>query len=127
VRLPRADKLGARMRPARPHNFRRRHARTDALASRMRTGSNDLRSGMRPATGIDDLRSRPRAGVRPARRNKWLGRRRTTSWMLLWQRTPAATMVLIVLGRSPARHIYRPEGRQDFSQHRCQDRTATRL
>jgi hypothetical protein len=73
--------LGARVRPARPHK---------------------LSARMRPATGIDDLRSRWHASGRPARRNKRLGRRRTTSWMLLWRRTPAATMVLIVLGFSRA-------------------------
>jgi hypothetical protein len=88
MRLTGVDKL--RMRSARTHDFgsRWRHAGMDALASWMWTGS-------------DDLRSRRRAGVRPARRNKRLGRR-TTSWMLLWRRTPAAAMVLIVLGRSRA-------------------------
>jgi hypothetical protein len=64
------------------------------------TRADELRARMRPATGIDDLRSRWHASGRPARRNKRLGRRRTTSWMLLWRRTPAATMVLFVLGCS---------------------------
>jgi hypothetical protein len=62
------------------------------------TRADKLSARMRPATGIDDPRSRRRACVRPARRNEWLGRRRTASWMLLWRRTAAATMVLIVLG-----------------------------
>src|SRR5205814_2797349 len=79
MRLTGADKFGARMRRtgADKLSARMRITRSDKFRAWMRPARpHKLSARMRAATGIDDLRSRRHAGVRPARRNERLGRRR---------------------------------------------------